>query len=147
MRSTMRFLIKFPRTSAAMYITCSELEDVPLWTNLTTISSSRHGPATTGCLQIKVRLVAKSADINLICREGVIKFIHEQLDNTNAVDETSQLDGDLADALDYYSRREASVSPLISDFYLHVDKPLTLRVRVKPERHLLLSQGELEFHE
>ena len=89
-------------------------EDVKLWTNLTTLSTTKHGPAVVGRLHGEAKTAAKTLSTEEICREGGVELILERLDKAYAVDKTNQLDSDLADFLDYSWKKELSVEHFIS---------------------------------
>ena len=97
-------------------------EDVTLWTNLTTLPASKHGPAIIGRLQGEAKTTAKTIQAERICREGGVELTLERLDKAYAIDKTNQIDADLAEFLDYSGKKELSVEHFISGFHTRVEK-------------------------
>lgn len=121
-------------------------KNVTLWTNLTTLPAIKHVQTIIGCLQGEAKTAAKMIEVELICRERGVELILGQLDKTYAVDNTNQLDDDLADFLYYCRKDELSVEHFISGFHARVDKISQLNIDEKLKGHLMLRQAHLESH-
>ena len=76
-------------------------QDVEIWLCLTTLEKNRQGPAIVGRLSGEPKASAKSLGTAIIAAEDGAQKILEKLDKSYSVDETDQLDIDLADFLDF----------------------------------------------
>ena len=122
-------------------------EDISLWTNLTSLPRSKHGPAMIGRLTGEAKTAAKTVPSSEICSDDGVAKILARLDKAYAIDQTNRLDIDLAEFLDYSWNKNLSVEHFISGFHTRVDKISELNLNDKLKGHLLLRQADLAANE
>lgn len=137
------FTDKVPPSFAGRSNYASYREDVLLWTKLTSLDSSKQGPALVGRLSGEAKASAKSVPLEKICDTDGVAHILARLDKSYAVDSVNQLDADLASFLDYSWNKSSSVEQYIAGFHSRLDKVVSLNLDDKLKGHLLLRQAAL----
>jgi len=119
--------------------------DVELWNHYTSVAETKRGVALIGRLYGEAKSSAKSLGTAVIFAADGAKKILDHLDSLYRVDETDQLDSDLASFLDYSWDHKISVEAFIAGFHSRLDKLTELNLDSKLQGHLLLRQAGLDF--
>lgn len=82
---------------------------------------------------------------SIVTAEGA-KLVLAKLDELYKVGETTQLDRDLAEFLDYRWSNKQSIEPYIAGFFTRLDKIAPLQLDGKLKGHLLLRNAHLNEH-
>ena len=122
-------------------------EDALLWVNLTSLPSTKHGPALVGRLSEEAKASARTLSIEELCSEEGVDLLLEHLDKSFAVDPANQLDSDLATFLDFTWKKTMTVEQYIAGFHSRLDRISSLKMDNKLKGHLLLRQASLETQE
>eukprot|EP00171_Calliarthron_tuberculosum_P004551 IDg4551t1 len=121
-------------------------KDVAIWLLLTTLNSKKQGPALIGRLSGEAKSAAKSLELTVIASENGANAILERLDQSYGIDETDQLDIDLAAFLDFTWNGRSSIDQFIAGFNNRLDKISELKINNRLKGHLLIRQACLDTH-
>jgi len=122
-------------------------EDVVLWTNLTSLPKSKHGPALIGRLRDDARMASKGLDIKDACSEDGAQKLLDHLDKSFGTDNMSQLDHDLSAFFDYQWSSSMSVDQFVIGFHNRYNRIAALNLDSNVRGHILLRQTMLNTQE
>eukprot|EP00171_Calliarthron_tuberculosum_P022320 IDg22320t1 len=119
-------------------------KDVAIWLLLTTLPAKKQGPALIGRLHGEAKSAAKTLSLEKISSEEGAKAILEHLDLSYSIDETDQLDIDLAAFFDYTWNGRTPIEHYIAGFNNRLDCISELKINSRLKGHLLLRQACLD---
>lgn len=91
-------------------------DDVKQWINLTSLPSTKRGPALVGRLSGESKASAGTLVIKDLYDEDGVDLLLVHLDKSFAVDPVNEMNADLATFLDFPWRQEISVEQFIAGF-------------------------------
>ena len=122
-------------------------EDLLLWNNLTAIEEKKRAFAVIGRLGGEPKATAKTISHESLSDEKGVEKILEKLDASYKLDDSDQLDLDLADFLDFIKTPKMTVEEYISGFFTRLNRLANLQIDDILKGHLLLRQAGLESKE
>ena len=112
-------------------------KDVELWQKLTSLPEKKQGPALIGVLVGEAKSSGKTLNVNDVASQGGVALILYQLDKSYGVNQTDQLDLDLADFLDFTRTLSMTVVQFVAEFHTRLDKIADLDIDYKLKEHLI----------
>lgn len=112
-----------------------------------TLSNKKHRPVVPGSVHDEFKTAAKTLKSDPNCSDRGIDLILKRLDEAYAIDESNQVDADLANFPDRSWETELSIEHFISRFHSPVDNISPLNELDELKCHLILRYASLAYYE
>lgn len=114
----------------------SHRNNVELWSNLTNLAPEKQGPSLLRRLKGEAKNAAATLPIKKMCSPSGLECMLAQLNKSYAVDESSQLNSELATLLDYTWDENMTGEEFVAGFHARQDKIAELQFTAVVQKHM-----------